>query len=84
MTGRRTLYLCDGRCGFASCEALARHAMKALGVAFGSTTENGRVRLSTLRCRENAAYGSIAMIDEDRYVIAYPSELDALLGAVMF
>jgi NADH-quinone oxidoreductase subunit E len=82
MTGRRTLYLCDGRCGLASCEALARHAMKVLGVAFGSTTANGRFRLATLRCRENAAYGSIAMIDEDRFVIAHPSELDALLGPV--
>jgi NADH:ubiquinone oxidoreductase subunit E len=57
--------------------------MKALGVAFGSTTENGRLRLSTLRCRENAAYGSVAMIDEDRFVIAHPSEFDALLGAVL-
>jgi hypothetical protein len=35
------------------------------------------------RCRENAAYGSVAMIDEDRFVIAHASELDVLLGAVM-
>lgn len=84
MSGRRTLYLCDGRwCGLATCEALARRAMKTLDVGFGSITENGRVRLSTLRCRENAAYASVAMIDDDRFVIAYPSELDALLGVAM-
>jgi len=79
MIGRRTLYLCDGRCGLAQCEALARYAIQALGVTFGETTRDGRFRLAMLRCREHPACAPIVMIDDDIYVVEHPSELEVLL-----
>jgi NADH:ubiquinone oxidoreductase subunit E len=57
--------------------------MKKLGVCFGSTTDDGRIRLSTLRCRESAAHASIAMLDDEHFVIEHPAELDDLLAVMM-
>jgi len=79
MGGRRTLYVCDGRCGLLSCKILARRAKQTLGVSFGETTRDGRIRLSTLRCQEQADAPSLVMIDEDYYLVRHPSELRALL-----
>ena len=83
MRGRRTLYVCDGRCGLLSCKILARHATQTLGLAFGETTRDGRIRLSTLRCREQSDAASLVMIDDDTYVIRGRVELRALLADLL-
>jgi NADH:ubiquinone oxidoreductase subunit E len=79
MGERRTLYVCDGRCGLLNCKILARRATQILGLGFGATTPDGRIRLSTLRCQEQADAPLPIMIDEDPYLIRHPAELRTLL-----
>jgi NADH:ubiquinone oxidoreductase subunit E len=79
MVWRRTVYLCDGRCGLVSCARLAHDATEILAVQFGQTTQDGRIRLSTLRCPERADHPLVVMIDDDSYLIENPQELRDLI-----
>jgi len=83
MADRKTLYLCDGRCGLASCKRLARDATDMLTLQFGQSTADWRIRLSTLRCRERADCSPIVMIDDDSYIIGDPSELRDLIDEML-
>ena len=79
---RRTLYVCDGQCEVATCKILARTAVELLGLNFGETTRDGRLKLSTLRCRECQGSASIVMIDDDVYEIRGPSDLCDLISGI--
>src|SRR5215472_15461740 len=80
---RRTLYLCDGRCGLTGCRMMARVATQALGLEFGETTQDGHIRLSSLRCRERDGSATVVMIDDDSQVIRHPAELRELIREVL-
>jgi len=79
MHWRRTVYLCDGRCGVARCAILARDAEELLGIGFGETTADGRIRLSTLRCPEREGNRAYVIIDDDVYLIEYPEDFCELI-----
>jgi NADH:ubiquinone oxidoreductase subunit E len=58
---------------------MARVAMRALGLEFGETTQDGHIRLSSLRCREQDGSATVVMIDDDSQVIRHPAELRELI-----
>jgi len=80
MPVRRTLYVCDGRCGLTCCRILARVATRALELGFGQTSQDGKTRLSTLRCRERAGCTPMVMVDDDSHMIGHPAELRELIA----
>jgi len=62
---------------------MARVATQALGLEFGETTQDGHIRLSSLRCRERDGSAAVVMIDDDSQVIRHPAELRELIREVL-
>jgi formate dehydrogenase subunit gamma len=79
--GRRVLKLCRAEaCQAAGGDALAAHAQSRLGVAFGSTTADGRVTLEPVYCLGLCSVSPSAMLDGRIVARLDEKKLDALLA----
>lgn len=80
--GRRMLQVCRAEaCQAVGCEALAGHAERRLGTAFGETSADGAVTLRTVYCLGNCALGPAVMLDGRLHGRVTAERLDALLDA---
>jgi formate dehydrogenase subunit gamma len=79
--GRHVLKLCRAEaCQAAGGDALAARAQERLGVAFGSTTADGRVTLEPIYCLGLCSVSPSAMIDGRIVGRVDEQKLDALLA----
>ncbi len=80
--GRRLLQVCRAEaCQAVGCEALAGHAERRLGIAFGGTSADGAVTLKAVYCLGNCALGPAVMLDGRLHGRVTPERLDSLLDA---
>ncbi len=80
--GRQRLQICRAEsCQAMGADALAAHASKQLGVAFGATTEDGAVTLDAAYCLGNCACSPAVMLNGKLYGRVSAERLDALLAA---
>ena len=81
--GRHEVQLCRAEaCQAVGCEALADHAARRLGVAFGETTADGGVTLKAVYCLGDCALGPAAMIDGRLHGRLTPERFDALIAGL--
>jgi formate dehydrogenase subunit gamma len=79
--GRHVLKLCRAEaCQAAGGDALAARAEERLGVRFGGTTKDGRVRLEPVYCLGLCSVSPSAMIDGRIVARIDDKKLDALLA----
>lgn len=79
--GRTTVRICRAEaCRSVGAEELAGHASDELGIGFGETTDDGRVRLDEVFCLGNCALGPAVVVGERLHGRVTPARLDALLG----
>ncbi len=79
--GRHVLKLCRAEaCQAAGGEALAARAESRLGIAFGSTTADGRITLEPVYCLGLCSVSPSAMIDGRIVARLDEKKLDTLLA----
>lgn len=80
--GRQRLQVCRAEsCQAMGADALAAHASRQLGIAFGATSEDGAVTLESAYCLGNCACSPAVMLDGKLYGRVSAEHLDALLAA---
>lgn len=78
--GRHVIRICRAEaCQSVGCEALARHAEAALGIAFGETRRDGLATLEPVYCLGNCALGPAVMVDGDLHGRVDPARFDTLV-----
>ena len=81
--GRHIVRVCRAEaCQAVGCEALAEHAEKSLGIAFGQSRDDGKARLEAVYCLGNCALGPAVMIDGELHGRVDAVRFDALIGAL--
>lgn len=79
--GRARLQICRAEsCQAMGAEALAQHAGKRLGIAFGATTPDGAYTLEAAYCLGNCACSPAVMLDGKLHGRVSAERLDALLA----
>lgn len=79
--GDTVVQLCMAEaCQAVGCRALAAHAERALGVALGESTTDGRVHLEAVYCLGNCALGPAVRIGDAVHGRVTPARFDALIG----
>jgi formate dehydrogenase subunit gamma len=79
--GRTTVAICQAEaCRAVGAAALAEHAQRTIGCAFGETTPDGRITLEEIYCFGNCALGPAVQVDGKLHGRVTPTRLDAILG----
>ena len=79
--GRHCLQICRAEaCQAVGSRELERHALDALGIAFGETTEDGRLTLEAVYCLGNCACSPSVRLDDTVHGRVDTARFDALLA----
>lgn len=79
--GRHVIKLCRAEsCQANGSNALAAHAEKALGVAFGETTSDGAFTLEAVYCLGNCALGPSVLVGEDLHARVDAARFDGVVA----
>jgi formate dehydrogenase subunit gamma len=79
--GRRTVRICRAEaCQSLGCEQLVEHAVRRLGVDFGTTTSDGAVTLDQVFCFGNCALGPSVEVDGRLFGRVSPERFDQMLA----
>lgn len=78
--GHRVLICRAEACQSVGAEPLAAHAQARLGIAFGQTTDDGRVSLDQVFCLGNCALGPSVMVNDTLHGRVDAQGFDGLVG----